>query len=157
MQANFTGMDFMGIPLKIRRERKMACRFTSSIKREIMHFHVWSNHAANGEEMYTKAWCTCKESYYYYITRLTFSFPSPSSLLKLPNASCPCGIPSSWYTPCDWSIVTIYFNIYVIHLFSSAQSLKKHVKQWKHRPFWRFDIWHFDTTNGFSVFSKWTG
>ena len=47
----------MGIPLKIREREKfvVACRFTSSIKREVRHFHVWCSRAANGEEMYKKA------------------------------------------------------------------------------------------------------
>ena len=71
------------------------------------------------------------------------------------------GIPTPGI-PCDWSIVTVYFNTYVNHLASHAQS-KKHVEQVKpsYRTFWRLDIWHFDTRKGFlgngriEVFENW--
>ena len=88
---------------------------------------------------------------------MTFSFPSPSSLLKLPNASYPCGIPSSWYTPCDRSIVTIYFNIYVIHLFSRAQSLKKTCQAWEIPPLLTFDILTRQTVFQCSVSARGSG
>ena len=72
------------------------------------------------------------------------------------------GIPTPGI-PCDWSIVTVYFNTYVNHLASHAQSTKtcRAGETLIHRTFWRLDIWHFDTRNGFSgngrieVFENW--
>ena len=54
--------------------------------------------------------------------------------------------------PYDWSIVTVYFNTYVNHLASRAQSLRNMSSMCETLPdhnFWRFDIWHFNTRNGF--------
>ena len=72
------------------------------------------------------------------------------------------GIPAPGI-PCVWSIVTVYFNTYVNHLASHAQSTKtcRAGETLIHRTFWRLDIWHFDTRNGFSgngrieVFENW--
>ena len=54
--------------------------------------------------------------------------------------------------PYDWSIVTVYFNAYVNHLASRAQSLRNISSMCETLPdqnFWRFDICHFNTRNGF--------
>ena len=107
----------MGIPLKVRERKIRRGLFASSIKRESRHFH-----AVVVQPMAKK--CTKKRDsrakLLFCLINLLL-FPSPSSLLKLPNTS--CRYASSWYTPCDWSIGTVYFNIYVIQLFSRAQSL----------------------------------
>ena len=53
---------------------------------------------------------------------------------------------------CDWSIVTVYFNTYVNHLASFAQS-KKHVEQVKPSNTAPFDALTFDILTQETVFS----
>ena len=60
------------------------------------------------------------------------------------------GIPTPGI-PCDWSIVTVYFNTYVNHLASHAQS-KKHVEQVKPSYTEPFDALTFDILTQERVF-----
>ena len=85
-------------------ERKIKCRrclFTSCIKREIRHFQVIVvQKRANKliREMYKKAWCTCKVVVLLLnpIVYLTFSLPSASLNLKVPNIRVAVSAPSCW-------------------------------------------------------------
>ena len=65
------------------------------------------------------------------------------------------GIPAPGI-PCDWSIVTIYFNTYVNHLASHAQS-KKHVEQVKPSYTEPFDALTFDILTQERVFQEMGG
>ena len=58
--------------------------------------------------------------------------------------------------PCDWSIVTVYFNTYVNHLPSHAQS-KKHVEQGKPSYTVPFDPLTFDILTQETVFQEMGG
>ena len=74
----------MGIPLKVRERKIRRGLFASSIKRESRHFH-----AVVVQPMAKK--CTKKRDsrakLLFCLINLLL-FPSPSSLLKLPNTSC---------------------------------------------------------------------
>ena len=65
------------------------------------------------------------------------------------------GIPAPGI-PCVWSIVTVYFNTYVNHLASHAQS-KKHVEQGKPSYTVPFDALTFDILTQETVFQEMGG
>ena len=65
---------------KERKFRRRLC--TSSVHREIRHFHVVV--VQDGKEMHKKAWCTCK-IVALLIKLVAFPLPSPSSDLKVPS------------------------------------------------------------------------
>ena len=54
----------------------------------------------------------------------------------------------------DWLIVTVHFNTYLSQSFGFASTeynkTCRACETLLHCTFWRFDIWHFDTRNGFS-------
>ena len=69
------------------------CLFTSSIKREIRHFHVVVEQKR--EWKVQKVWCTCEVVVLLIkpIVFMTFSLSSPSLDLKVPNAESTSAIP----------------------------------------------------------------
>ena len=62
------------------------CLFTSSIKREIKHFHVVVVFVHKRDRSVQKAWCTCKAVIFIInpIVLSTFSLPSASFDFKVP-------------------------------------------------------------------------
>ena len=87
INANSPGVEFLRALSKFRKRKKIhCCLVTSSIKREIRHFHIVVVHKKS-KEMYEKVWCKCKVVVLLIkpIDFLTFWFPSSSSDLKVPT------------------------------------------------------------------------
>ena len=87
MLGNFSGVNSKGLYLRSEKEKENCCLvFTSSIKRETRRFHVvvvqqrQRNVHKSHDASVKLSLCQPKPNVF-----LSFSLPSPSSLLKLPN------------------------------------------------------------------------
>ena len=84
-----------------------------------------------------------------------------SRLQKCIAKSCAkTGIPHSGIRapgiPYDWWMATVYFNTYVSHLVSRAESTK-HVEHVNRYNTTLFDVWHFEARNCFLRCGGWGG
>ena len=85
--ANFPGVDFLGTTLKFKKRKKNSSSLVYVLHKTWNSAFSRCSRVETAEKRTRKVWCTCK-----FVVLLnkaiafwTFSLPSPSLLLKLPN------------------------------------------------------------------------